>query len=177
MKNVKIKEILYTEAEIQAKVKEIGEKIKQDFEGEEVVLICILKGSFIFTADLARCIGDNATIDFMEASSYGDSTVSSGNVRILKDIETDVSGKHVILVEDIIDTGNTLAFLRKMFEKRNVKSVSIATFLSKPARRTIYIEPEYVGFNIPDEFVLGYGMDYAEKFRNLPYIATAEFID
>ncbi len=177
MRNVNIKDILFTEEEIQKKVDLIGEQIKRDFGDEDVVLIGILRGAFIFTADLAKRLGNNVMIDFMEASSYGNSTVSSGNVRILKDIETDVNGKHVILIEDIIDTGNTLEFLRKLFEKRDVKSVSIAAFLSKPARRKKDVKIDYMGYEIPDKFVIGYGMDYAEKFRNLPYIATAEFID
>jgi len=167
-----IKEVIISKEEMHKRVKELGKKISEDFKDKELVIIGVLKGSVIFFADLIREISTTVSIDFISASSYGDATTSSGVVTVKKDVDCDVKGKDVLLVEDIIDTGLTLKYLKDLFEAREAKSVSICTALDKPSRRLkdINIEVQYVGFQIPDEFVVGYGLDYTEKYRNLPDI-------
>lgn len=166
-----IKEILLTSEEIQSKVKELGEKITEDYKGKDLLLICILKGSFIFMSDLCKEIDLPLTLDFMAVSSYGDSAQSSGVVRIIKDLEEDIEGKDVLIVEDIIDTGLTLSYLINILESRGPKTVKVCTLLDKPERRKSNVKPDYLGFKIPDEFVVGYGLDYAEKYRNSPFVS------
>ena len=156
-----VQEILINESEIQEKVKYLAEQINKDYAGKDIVLMIILKGSVVFSADLMRYLNVNVSLDFMQVSSYGSSSVS-GELKILKDGQIDVNGKNVIIAEDIIDSGNTL--------KKRGANVEICTLLSKPARRETQVDVKYEGFEIPDEFVVGYGMDYDERFRNLPYI-------
>ena len=163
-----VQEILINESEIQEKVKYLAEQINKDYAGKDIVLMIILKGSVVFSADLMRYLNVNVSLDFMQVSSYGGSSVS-GELKILKDGQIDVNGKNVIIAEDIIDSGNTLSALVKLLKKRGA-NVEICTLLSKSARRETQVDVKYEGFEIPDEFVVGYGMDYDEKFRNLPYI-------
>lgn len=165
-----ITKVLISEEEIRVKVKELGEQITKDYEGKDLLCICILKGSILFAADLIREIKLPLAIDFMAVSSYGDSTDSSGIVKILKDLDHSVEGKEVLILEDIIDSGLTLKYLLGNLSSRKANSIKICTLLNKSERRKVDIIPEYVGYNIPDEFVVGYGLDYAEKYRNLSYI-------
>lgn len=164
--------ILLTREQIHQAVKELGAKITRDFAGKEPVLVGILKGAVVFFADLVREIDLPLTMEFMAISSYGSSTKSSGVVRILKDLDRDISGRHVLVVEDIVDSGLTLSYLKEVLETRNAASVSIVTLLDKPARRKAPLEVQYSCFNIPDAFVVGYGLDYDEKYRNLPDIGV-----
>lgn len=168
------KEVLVSSEEIGKKVKELGEEITKDYQGKELMLVGILKGAAIFMADLARNIKIPVTMDFMAVSSYGNSTKSSGVVRIIKDLDSNVEGKHILIVEDIIDTGLTLGYLTDNLKKRGASSVRICTLLDKPERRKVNVPVDYRGFVIPDEFVVGYGIDYAEKYRNLPDIFSIE---
>ena len=163
-------EVLFSQAQIAARVHAIGEQISADYEGESVVLIGVLKGAAIFLADLARAITIDNTFDFVAVSSYGRARVSSGAVKLIKDIDNPIEGKHVILVEDILDTGLTLSYLRGLMLQHRPASLKIATCLDKPERRLVPIEADYVGFAIPNRFVVGYGMDYAEIYRNAPDI-------
>lgn len=165
-----IQEILYSSEQIQSKVKELGEQLTRDYEGRNPLVICILKGAFIFMADLVKEIRVPLEIDFMAVSSYGQSTKSSGVVKIIKDLDVSVEGRDVLIVEDIIDSGLTLSYLIDVLERRNAKSVTIVTIFDKPARRTVGLEADYKGFVLPDAFVVGYGLDYAERYRNLPFI-------
>lgn len=167
-----IKEILLTEEDIRNKVAELGEKITKDHKDEDLILIGVLKGANVFMSDLMRKINKPIEIDFISVSSYGHSTESSGVVRILKDLDSEIEGKNVIIVEDIIDSGLTLNYLVQNFKTRKPKSVKICTLLDKPERRKVDIKIDYKGFVIPDEFIVGYGIDYAEGYRNLPYVAT-----
>lgn len=167
-----MKEILISEAEIAKKVTELGQMISRDYKDLNPLCICVLKGAVPFMADLIRKIEIPLEMDFMAVSSYGSSTKSSGVVRILKDLEASVEGRHVLVVEDIIDSGLTLSYLIALLKGRKAASVKVATLLDKPARRTVDLKPDYCGFEIPDEFVVGYGLDYAEKYRNLPYIGV-----
>lgn len=164
-----VQEILVDEETINKTVKLLAERINADYAGKSVVLLIILKGSVVFAADLMRCITVDAQLEFMQVSSYGSETVSSGKIKILKDTQIDLNGRDVIVVEDIIDSGNTLAALKELLEKRGA-NVEICTLISKPARRETEVSIKYMGIEIPDEFVVGYGMDYDECFRNLPYI-------
>ena len=166
-----IKEVLLTSEEIQSKVKELGKQITKDYKDKDLLLICILKGSFIFMSDLCKEIDLPLTTDFMAVSSYGDSTHSSGVVRIIKDLEEDIERKDVLIVEDIIDTGLTLSYLINILESRGPKTVKVCTLLDKPQRRKSAVKPDYLGFEIPDEFVVGYGLDYAEKYRNSSFVS------
>jgi hypoxanthine phosphoribosyltransferase len=166
--------VLITEEEISRRTIELAEEISKDFEGKSVHLICILKGSVFFCCDLAKRITVPVTLDFMSVSSYGDEKVSSGRVRILKDLDESVQGKNVIIVEDIIDSGKTLSYLQDMLLSRAPESLSICTLLDKPERRQTDVNVKYVGFVIPDKFVLGYGLDYEQKYRNLPYVGYVE---
>ncbi len=165
-----ILEVLHSEEELRERVTALGEAITKDFAGKEPVLISVLRGSYIFMADLTRAIDLRCTVDFMSVSSYGKGTVSSGQVKILKDLSDPIEGKDLIIVEDILDSGNTLYYLREVLSARKPASIHICTLLDKPERRQKDIVADYVGFNIPDAFVVGYGLDYAEKYRNLPYI-------
>ncbi|MEK3884262.1 hypoxanthine phosphoribosyltransferase [Paenibacillus sp. PL2-23] len=165
-----IKEVLYSEEQIGAKVRELGALLSADFEGRNPLVICVLKGAFIFMSDLVKTITVPLEIDFMAVSSYGASTKSSGVVKIIKDLDVSVEGRDVLIVEDIIDSGLTLSYLIDVLEHRGAGSVTVVTLFDKPARRTVDLKPHYKGFTLPDEFVVGYGLDFAEKYRNLPYI-------
>ncbi len=167
-----IQQILYTEEQIQTKIKELGEQITADFKDKNPLLICVLKGAFIFMADLVKRIEIPLQIDFMAVSSYGLAAKTSGEVKIIKDLDAPVQGRHIIIVEDIIDSGLTLSYLMDVLERRNAQSLTIVTLFNKPMRRNVELEPNYIGFELPDEFVVGYGLDYAEKYRNLPYIGV-----
>lgn len=166
--------VLVSEEEINGKVRELGATISKDYEGKDVHLICVLKGGIFFTCDLAKRISVPVTVDFMSVSSYGDGTISSGRVKIVKDLDDPIEGKDVLIVEDIIDSGRTLSFLIEMLKSRKPASIKLCTLLDKPERRVTDVEVDYVGFNIPDEFVVGYGLDYGQKYRNLPYIGVIE---
>lgn len=168
------KEVLVSEEELSKKVRELGEKITKDYEGKDLILVGILKGAAIFMADLARCIDLPIIMEFLAVSSYGNSTESSGVVKIVKDLDTDIEGKNILIVEDIIDTGLTLSYITDNLKKRGAKSVKICTLLDKPERRKIDVPVDYRGFIIPDEFVVGYGIDYAEQYRNLPYVSSVK---
>jgi hypoxanthine phosphoribosyltransferase len=169
-----IDSILITEDQLKQKVKLIGAQMQQDFQDEPFVLIIVLKGAYVFAADLIRELKATVTVDFVAASSYGNQTETTGKVRLLKDIDVNITGKHVVLVEDIIDSGLTLSFLKEHFQLHKPKSMKICTLLDKPERRKVDLIADYVGFVIPDTFIVGYGIDYAEKYRNLPYIATVK---
>ncbi|NLK65333.1 MAG: hypoxanthine phosphoribosyltransferase [Tissierellia bacterium] len=170
--NKDIKKILIEEKELQSKVAELGAKITADYEGKDLLIVCVLKGAVIFASDLIREIKLPLDIDFMAISSYGANTKSSGVVRILKDLNMGIEDRHVLIVEDIIDSGLTLAYLVENLKTRRPASVEICTILDKKERRTTNLDIKYTGFIVPDEFVVGYGLDYAEKYRNLPYIAV-----
>lgn len=165
-----IEKVLYSEEVLRNKIKELGLKISNDYYGEDLVLIGILKGSVVFMSDLIKEIKIPCSIDFMAVSSYGNSTKTSGIVRILKDLDNEIKGKNVILVEDIIDTGTTLKYLLKYLKSRNPKSLEIVCLLNKPQSRKVEVDVKYIGFEVPNKFLVGYGLDYAEKYRNLPYI-------
>jgi len=167
-----IQKVLVSEEELQKRVKELGAQISADYAGKRPVLISVLRGSYIFMADLTRSIDCYATVDFMAVSSYGSGTVSSGQVNIQKDLSEPIEGKDVIVVEDILDSGNTLYYLLDVLQARKPASVKLVTLLDKPERRTKPIQADYVGFTVPDEFVVGYGLDYDELYRNLPYIGV-----
>lgn len=169
-----IDEVLFSEKDIAQKVSNLGEMITKDYSGEELLVIGVLKGANVFLSDLIRKIELPVEIDFIAVSSYGVSTESSGVVRLIKDLDYSIEGRNVLIIEDIIDTGLTLNYLYNNFKSRNPKSIKICTFLDKPQRRKINIPVDYIGYKIPDEFIVGYGIDYAEKFRNLPYIATVK---
>lgn len=171
----RVGKVLISAEQVEKRVKELGQQLKEEYQGKELLVLGILKGSVIFLSDLIRAIELPLQVDFMAVSSYGKSTNSSGVVRILKDLDTDISGKHVLIVEDIVDTGLTMGYLVDILNSREPASLKICTFLDKPSRRESDIVPDYNGFEIPDEFVVGYGLDYAEKYRNLPYIGVIEF--
>ncbi len=165
-----IQEVLFSEEQLKNRVREIAQQITADYQGKEIMLISVLRGSFVFMADLCRAIDLPCTVDFMAVSSYGKGTKSSGQVQITKDLSEDISDRHIIVVEDILDSGNTLSYLLKILENRHPASIRLCTLLDKPDRRVKPVEVHYSGFTIPDAFVVGYGLDYAEKYRNLPYI-------
>lgn len=167
---------MLSQKEIEKKVVELAGKIQKDYEGQDILLVGILKGASVFVADLMRKIDLNVNIDFMSVSSYGSGTESSGTVKILKDLDVDIEGKNVLIVEDIIDSGATLRNLYDTLMTRNPKSLKLCTLLDKPERRKVHIDVDYVGFTIEDKFIVGYGIDYDEKYRNLPYIAMVEDI-
>lgn len=164
--------VLYSERQLKRRVKELGAEITKDFQGKNLVLVSVLRGSYIFMADLSRQIDLPCAVDFMAVSSYGKGTSSSGQVKIIKDLSDPIEGKDLLIVEDILDSGNTLYYLREVLSARKPASISICTLLDKPERRQKDIKPNYSGFLIPDEFVVGYGLDYAEEYRNLPYIGV-----
>jgi hypoxanthine phosphoribosyltransferase len=165
-----IERILFSAEEIAARIRQIAQEINKDYAGRAPLLISVLRGSFIFMADLVRQITLPCTVDFMAVSSYGNKTSSSGAVQITKDLSEDIVGKDLIVVEDILDSGNTLHYLMKTLSARNPASIQLCTLLDKPDRRKVPVQVSYRGFEIPDEFVVGYGLDYAERYRNLPYI-------
>lgn len=167
-----VKEVLIPSEEIQEKVGEIGGRITTDYEGERPLMVCILRGAVVFLGDLVRRVDLPCEMDFMDISSYGTGTSSSGVVRILKDLEEDITGRHVVIVEDIVDTGLTLSYLRRSLLARSPASLEICSLLSKPERRRVELEVRYLGFEVPDEFVVGYGLDYAGAYRNLPDICV-----
>ncbi|QTH43051.1 hypoxanthine phosphoribosyltransferase [Cohnella sp. LGH] len=167
-----IQEVLYSQETLQQKVQELGAAISRDYEGRNPLVICVLKGAFIFMADLSKNISIPIELDFMAVSSYGNSTRSSGEVRIVKDLDVSVEGRDVLIVEDIIDSGLTLSYLIDVLERRNALSVNVVALFDKPGRRTVDLNADYTGFTIPDAFVVGYGLDYAEKYRNLPYVGV-----
>lgn len=165
-----IDHILFSEEQLKARVREIAGQIDRDFAGKEPMLISVLRGSFIFMADLMRSITLPCTVDFMAVSSYGAGTTSSGQVKITKDLSESIEGRDIIVVEDILDSGNTLHYLFQLLQARHPASIKLATLLDKPSRRTKPVEADYTGFSVDDLFVVGYGLDFAEKYRNLPYI-------
>lgn len=165
-----IQEILFSEEEIARRVDELAQQINRDYAGQEVMLVSVLRGSFIFMADIFRRLKLKCTVDFMSVSSYGSGTSSSGQVQITKDLSSDISGQHIIVIEDILDSGNTLSYLLKVLQQRQPASLRLCTLLDKPERRVKPVEVHYTGFSIPDAFVVGYGLDYDEHYRNLPYI-------
>ena len=167
-----IGKILYTEEQIAEIVQNIGRRISEDYKGKNLFLVSVLKGSLPFMADLMRQITIPCTIDFLSVSSYGKGTKTSGEVRILKDIDSSLEGKDLLVVEDILDSGVTLSYLLKMLSARNPASIRLCTFMDKPERRRVDIYADYVGASVPDEFIVGYGLDYAEKYRNLPYVGV-----
>jgi hypoxanthine phosphoribosyltransferase len=169
--------ILLQEQEVNLRIAEIAQQISKDYEGKEVHLICILKGSIFFTCELAKRLTVPVTMDFMSVKSYGDDTKSSGVVRLVKDLDEPLEGKDVIVVEDIIDSGRTLSYLLDILSKRNPASLRLCTLLDKPERRVKQVDVDYTCFNIPDEFVVGYGLDYAQRYRNLPFIGVVEFVE
>ena len=169
--------VLIPEEEVDQMISELGKKISEDYAGKQVHLICILKGGVFFMCELAKRITVPVSMDFMSVSSDGDGTKSSGIVKISKDLDESLEGKHVIIVEDIIDSGRTLYYLMDVLQKRNPASMKLCTLLDKPERRVKDVKVDYVGYNIPDEFVVGYGLDYAQKYRNLPYIGVVEGVE
>lgn len=170
--NQDIQEILITEEEIQEKVKDLGKLLTEEYNDKFPLVIGVLKGAMPFMSDLVKRIDTYLEMDFMDVSSYGNSTVSSGEVKIIKDLNTSVEGRDLLIMEDIIDSGLTLSYLVELFKHRKANSIKIVTLLDKPTGRKAKIEADYVGFNVPDAFVVGYGLDYQEKYRNLPYIGV-----
>ncbi|WHH57558.1 hypoxanthine phosphoribosyltransferase [Petroclostridium sp. X23] len=167
-----IAKVLITKEQLLEKTQEMGKIISEDYKGKNLMVLCVLKGGVMFTTDLIKEIAVPVELDFMAISSYGASTSTSGVVRILKDLETDIQGKDILIVEDIIDSGLTLKYLKELLISRGPGSVKICTILNKPARRKVDVHVDYKGFDIPDEFVVGYGLDYAEKYRNLPFVGV-----
>lgn len=167
--------VLVSEEEVDKRIRELGEQISKDYAGKEVHLICVLKGGVFFMCELAKRITVPVTLDFMSVSSYGSSTKSSGVVKIVKDLDEPLKDKNVIVVEDIVDSGRTLSYLLEMLRDRHPASLRLCTLLDKPERRVVDVNVDYTGFNIPDEFVVGYGLDYDQRYRNLPYIGIVKF--
>ena len=167
--------VLLPEEDVNKRISEVAEQISKDYEGKEIHLICILKGGVFFTCELAKRITVPVTMDFMSVSSYGNDTKSSGVVKIIKDLDESIEGKNVLVIEDIIDSGRTLSYLLDILGKRNPQSLRLCTLLDKPERRVKDVNVDYTCFNIPDEFVVGYGLDYAQRYRNLPYVGVVEF--
>ena len=167
--------VLLSEEEVDAKIKQIGEQISKDYAGRQVHLVCVLKGGSFFMCELAKRITVPVSLDFMSVSSYGSETKSSGVVRIVKDLDEPLKGKNVIVIEDIVDSGRTLSYLLDMLKDRGPESLRLCTLLDKPDRRVVDVNVDYTGFQIPDKFVVGYGLDYDQRYRNLPYIGVVEF--
>lgn len=166
---------LLSEEEVDKKIKELGEQISKDYEGKEVHLVCVLKGGSFFMCELAKRITVPVSLDFMSVSSYGSGTSSSGTVKIVKDLDESIEGKDVLVVEDIIDSGRTLSYLLELLKDRKPNSLKLCTLLDKPERRVVDVNIDYTAFCVPDKFVVGYGLDYDQKYRNLPYIGVVEF--
>lgn len=167
--------VLLPEEEVDARIQEIGEQISREYEGKQVHMICVLKGGSFFMCELAKRITVPVSLDFMAVSSYGSGTTSGGVVKIVKDLDETIRGKDVLVVEDIVDSGRTLSYLLEMLQARGPKSLRLCTLLDKPDRRVVDVKVDYTGFHIPDEFVVGYGLDYDQRYRNLPYIGVIEF--
>ena len=167
--------VLLSEEEVDAKIKAIGEQISKDYAGKQVHLVCVLKGGSFFMCELAKRITVPVSLDFMSVSSYGSETKSSGVVKIVKDLDEPIKGKNVLVVEDIVDSGRTLSYLMEMLKDRGPESLRLCTLLDKPERRVVDVNVDYTGFQIPDEFVVGYGLDYDQRYRNLPYIGVISF--
>jgi hypoxanthine phosphoribosyltransferase len=167
-----IDKIFFTEQQLYKRVKELAEEINNYYKGEPIIAVFVLKGSAFFASDLIRWLNMHVSMEFMSVSSYGQETISSGKLTIKKDIDSDVRGKRVLIIEDIIDTGITLSTLKREFEKRGAEDIKVVTMLSKPSRRMVDFQADFTGFEVPDVFVVGYGLDYADKYRNLPYIAS-----
>ena len=165
-----VKEILFNEEQIAARVAELGRQISEDYAGEEVIVVCVLNGAMPFTADLLRKLEGQVRLDTIAASSYGNSTISSGTVKITKELKTDIVGRNVLLVDDVFDTGLTMSLLVETLQARGAKSIKSCVFLDKTARHSVVYRPDYVGYEIPDAFVIGYGLDYNEQYRQLPYV-------
>jgi hypoxanthine phosphoribosyltransferase len=168
-------EVMFTEEEVDRRIQEIGDQITSDYAGKQIHMVCVLKGGAFFMCELAKRIKLDVSLDFMSASSYGSGTESSGLVKIVKDLDEPLKGKHVIVVEDIVDSGRTLSYLLKMLSERGPESLRLCTLLDKPSRRVTDVDVTYTGFKIPDEFVVGYGLDYDQMYRNLPYIGVVKF--
>ena len=167
-----ILKVLVTEEELKARIAEMGAELYERFQGKDPLFLGVLKGCFVFMADLVRACQVKSDVEFIAVSSYGNATTSSGAVQITHDIQQDISGRNLVVIEDILDSGNTLSFLKQYFLTKGAASVAICTLLDKPSRRTKVITADYIGFTVPDEFVVGYGLDYAQKYRNLPYIGV-----
>ena len=168
-------EVMYTEGEVDRRIQEIGDRITRDYEGKQIHMVCVLKGGAFFMCELAKRIKLDVSLDFMSVSSYGSGTESSGLVKIVKDLDESLKDKDVIVVEDIVDSGRTLSYLLKMLSERGPRSLKLCTLLDKPSRRVTDVDVTYTGFQIPDEFVVGYGLDYDQLYRNLPYIGVVKF--
>lgn len=169
-------EVLLSEEEVNKRIREIGEQISKDYAGKKVHLVCVLKGGSFFMCELAKRITVPVSLDFMSVSSYGSETESSGVVRIMKDLDEPLTDRHVLVVEDIVDSGRTLSYLLEMLKGRGAADVKLCALLDKPERRVVDVNVDYIGFRIPDEFVVGYGLDYNQKYRNLPYIGKVKFV-
>lgn len=167
-----ILKVLVTEEEIQTRIAEMGAELYERFQGKNPLFLGVLKGCFVFMSDLVRACQVKSDVEFIAVSSYENATVSSGRVKITHDIQQDITGRHIIVVEDILDSGNTLAFLKEYFKTKGAASITIVTLLDKPSRRTKAITPDLAGFTVPDEFVVGYGLDYCQQYRNVPYIGV-----
>ena len=165
-----IEKVLFTEEQIAEKIKELGSQIAKDYAGKNPLIISVLRGSFIFMADLVRAIDIPCEVDFLSVSSYGSGTVSSGNIKMIQGLDGDIKDRHVIVVEDILDSGRTLSYLMETLRESGSASISLCTFLDKPERRVVPVHVDYCGFQVPDEFIVGYGLDYAQRFRNLPFV-------
>ena len=168
-------EVLISEEAVEARIIELAEQISKEYEGKELHIICILKGSIFFTCELAKRLTIPVTLDFMSVSSYGSDTKSSGVIKIAKDLDESILGRDILVIEDILDSGNTLSYLLEMLQSRKPSSMKLCTLLDKPERRRKPVHVDYTGFEIPDEFVVGYGLDYAQKYRNLPYVGIVKF--
>lgn len=166
--------VMYSEEQVQKRIDELGRQISEDYAGKTIHMVCVLKGASMFFCELAKRITVPVYFDFIKVSSYGNGTISSGNIKVSKDVDDPVEGDDVIIVEDIIDTGNTLACLMELFKERNPNSLKLAVLLDKPDRREVKVQVDYTGYVIEDKFVVGYGLDYAQKYRNLPYIGVVE---
>ena len=167
-------EVLLTEEQIKDVVSKLAEQVNRDYAGKDLIVVGILKGCFVFVSDLVRRLDGDVQVHFMQVSSYGSGTESAGEIRIKKDLSVDIAGKHVLIAEDIVDSGNTLVKLLPMLEERNPASIKVCALLSKPSRRQVEYDPDYIGFEIPDKFIVGYGLDCDERFRQLPYIGVVE---
>lgn len=167
--------VLISEEEVNRRIREMGEQVSRDYAGKQIHLICVLKGGSFFMCELAKRITTDVSLDFMSVSSYGSDTKSSGVVKIVKDLDESIQGKDVLVVEDIIDSGRTLSYLMEMLRDRKPASLKLCTLLDKPDRRVVDVDVDYTGFQIPDEFVVGYGLDYDQRYRNLPYIGVISF--
>lgn len=167
-----ILKVLLSEEQLKAKCAEMGARITRDYQGKNLLLVTVLKGAVVYLADLMRCIDLPCAIDFMVVSSYGSGVKTSGVVKIVKDLDQDLSGRDILIVEDILDSGMTLSYLKGLLQSRRPASIRIATLLDKPSRRKVDLQADYVGYEVPDEFVVGYGLDYDEKYRNLPYVGV-----